>query len=138
MYSNKKKHLKILMVVLSHYPNDPRVRREAESLIEAGHEVDIICLRNPSEAKEELCSGAKVHRIMESKSKEKILQYILFTFHFFWKSMKYVNMLSSRNHFNLIQIHNMPDYLVFTTLRQKLHGIPVILDLHDIMKELFK
>ncbi len=133
-----KNQLKILMVVLSHYPNDPRVRREAEALVEAGHKVDIICLRGLNEVKEELCSGVKVNRIMESKGKEKIIQYVMFSAHFFWKSMRYVNMLNSRNHYNLIQVHNMPDYLVFTTLRQKLQGIPVILDLHDIMKELFK
>lgn len=133
-----KNQLKILMVVLSHYPNDPRVRREAEALVEAGHKVDIICLRGPNEVEEEFCSGVKVNRIMESKGKEKIIQYVMFSAHFFWKSMRYVNMLNSRNHYNLIQVHNMPDYLVFTTLRQKLQGIPVILDLHDIMKELFK
>ncbi len=133
-----KNQLKILMVVLSHYPNDPRVRREAEALVEAGHKVDIICLRGLNEVEEELCSGVKVNRIMESKGKEKIIQYVMFSVHFFWKSMRSVNMLNSRNHYNLIQVHNMPDYLVFTTLRQKLQGIPVILDLHDIMKELFK
>ena len=133
-----KRILRILMVVLSHYPNDPRVRREAEALVQAGYKVDVICLRSSNELKEEFCGGVGVIRILESRSKEKILQYIMFTLHFFWKSMKYINMLNSRNHYDLIQIHNMPDYLVFATLRQKINGVPVILDLHDIMNELFR
>ena len=34
-------------------PGDPRVRRQCDALIEAGHEVDVICLRRPGEAPRE-------------------------------------------------------------------------------------
>ncbi len=34
-------------------------------------------------------------------------------------------------------MHNLPDFLVFSALPTKLRGVPVILDLHDLMPEFF-
>jgi len=36
-----------------------------------------------------------------------------------------------------VQVHNLPDFLVFCTLTLKLAGVPVILDLHDLMPEFY-
>jgi glycosyltransferase involved in cell wall biosynthesis len=36
-----------------------------------------------------------------------------------------------------VQVHNLPDFLVFAALAPKLTRTPVILDLHDLMPELF-
>lgn len=129
---------KILMLVLSHYPGDPRVRREAEALANNGYQVDIICLKSEGEQPEEDYLGIRVYRILEGHTKGNIANYIFLTIRFFFKSIWLVNKLSRLNNYSVIQVHNMPDYLVFTTIFQKLHGIPVVLDLHDIMKELFK
>src|SRR5262249_27780149 len=40
--------------------------------------------------------------------------------------------------YEVIQVHNMPDFLVFAGLFQKLSGKPVVLDLHDLSVELFR
>ena len=138
MKSNNKLPRKILMLVLSHYPNDPRVRREAEALVSNGYHVDIICMSSNGELPEEHYSGIRVFRILNGHTKENIIKYILLTIRFFMKAIKFINKLSKENSYSVIQVHNMPDYLVFTTIFQKLRGVPVILDLHDIMKELFK
>ena len=42
---------KIAMIVFSHYPEDPRVRREAEALDEAGYHIDIFCLKREKKQK---------------------------------------------------------------------------------------
>jgi hypothetical protein len=34
-------------------------------------------------------------------------------------------------------VHNLPDFLVFCTFLVKLRGVPVILDLHDLMPEFY-
>jgi glycosyltransferase involved in cell wall biosynthesis len=46
--------------------------------------------------------------------------------------------LSLKNKYKLLQVHNMPDYLVFVGLFHKVAGIPIVLDLHDLMVELFE
>jgi hypothetical protein len=40
---------RVCMVVLNNYVNDPRVRREAEALVERGDTVDCICLQTGAE-----------------------------------------------------------------------------------------
>ena len=38
------------MVVHAYYDEDPRVRREAEALVAAGHQVDVFALRREHDA----------------------------------------------------------------------------------------
>ena len=46
-----------------YYPEDPRVRREAEALASAGHEVDVICLRRITESARETVNGVTIYRL---------------------------------------------------------------------------
>lgn len=129
---------RVAMVVMSQYPGDPRVRREAEALARCGVEVDIFCYRNPDQSKEESFGRVRAHRIIVVRDKTSILRYILFSqgfgfvasWHLFWVNLK--------RRYEVIQIHNMPDQLVFSAIPQKIFGAPVILDLHDLMVELFE
>ena len=40
---------KICMVAYTYYERDPRVRRDAEALIEAGYAVDVVALRDDTQ-----------------------------------------------------------------------------------------
>jgi glycosyltransferase involved in cell wall biosynthesis len=126
------------MVVLSAYPYDPRVRRQAEVLEEAGFEVDIICLREADEPKNERIGLVTVHRIMKSVNKESILSYMWLSVVFTLLAIFKIQTLSMKRNYSLIQIHNMPDYLVFSGALQKLMGKKLILDIHDLTPELFE
>jgi len=53
---------RVAMIVFSYYPADPRPRREAEALVGKGISVDMICLRNIHETKEEVVNGVEVYR----------------------------------------------------------------------------
>lgn len=128
----------VAMVVLSQYPGDPRVRREAESLARHGIAVDIICYRNPDQTPVEKMGLITAHRIMQVRDKTSILRYAAFSQGFGMAAFCKLMALSTRNSYRMVQIHNMPDQLVFTALLHRLRGIPVILDLHDLMVELFE
>jgi glycosyltransferase involved in cell wall biosynthesis len=43
-----------------------------------------------------------------------------------------------RRHYGLVQVHSMPDYLVFAATPMKMAGVSVLLDLHEVMVEFFK
>jgi len=45
--------------------------------------------------------------------------------------------LHARNRYDLVHIHNMPDFLVFAAWYPKLQGAKLILDIHDLTPELF-
>ncbi|MGE5412518.1 MAG: glycosyltransferase family 4 protein [Clostridiales bacterium] len=126
------------MVVLSSYPFDPRVRRQAEVLEKAGYNIDVICLRDKDQSKIEKIGHVTVYRVMKSSDKDSISKYILLSVSFFIISFLKILQLSFSQNYKLIEIHNMPDFLVFTGIIQKLLGKPVLLDMHDLSIELLE
>lgn len=130
---------KIAMVVFSYYPADPRVRREAEVLERAGHCVDVLCLRKKGEQNVESFGNIKAYRVMHgSENKESLLKYFALSSFFAAAALARLVALSLKSRHQLVQVHNMPDFLVFTAVFHKLSGVPVVLDLHDLTVELFE
>ena len=139
MDTSTKLSSRICMVVFSYYPRDPRVRREAEALVKSNIGVDIVCLRGKDETRTEEYDGVDVYRVMRgTDKKEVIFKYVWLTTIFGILATIKLQFLAIKKKYNAIQIHNMPDYLVFVALIQKILRKPVILDLHDLSVELFK
>ena len=53
----------ICMIVHAYYEEDARVRREAETLVAAGWEVDVFGLRRPGEEPAGIVAGVNLHRL---------------------------------------------------------------------------
>ena len=128
---------RIVMIVFSYYPADPRPRREAEALIDAGFEIDMICLRNRGEAKNEVVHGVHVHRLPLEKLRGSKFRYLWEYFIFGLMAFGKLTGLYFLKRHDIVHVHNMPDYLVFTSLVPRLLGARVILDLHDPTPEVF-
>ena len=128
---------RILMVVYSDYPGDVRVRREAEALVENGYRVDVLCLRRGTQSATENVRGVCVFRInMEHKRGGKI-RYIWNYTYFFLRVMLKSAKLFQQHRYAIIHTHNMPEFLVFAQLPQKMRGAKLVVDLHDPMPEVF-
>ena len=135
MLTDKKNNHYIAMVVYSHYSRDARVRRYAEALANLNFSVDIICLNEnylPLNSHIRLIKYP-LERLRSSAYWWYIFEYLAF-FSFCLIVLSY---LSLKNKYQLIHIHNMPDFLVFSTLLARFFGAKVILDIHDPMPELF-
>lgn len=135
MFFNRER---ILMVVHAYYIEDTRVRREAEALVEAGKQVDVICLNKGDEVKGETFNGVNIHRLGVSRSDSRtkasyILEYLQFALFAFFK----VSGLFFAMRPKVVMVHNMPNFLVFSTLIPRIFGACVILDMHDVMPELY-
>jgi glycosyltransferase involved in cell wall biosynthesis len=124
------------MVVYSYSPQDVRPRREAEALINAGYEVDMICLRLPDQPKKESVYGVNVYRVNMSKSRSTKRKYITLYTKFFILAFFKLNKLFFKNRYDVIHVHNMPDFLVFLSVIPKIFGAKVVLDLHDPTPEM--
>lgn len=127
------------MVVHSHYPiGEPRVEREAKALIQRGYKVDVICLRSDREKPFEQVDGVDIFRLPVQRHRGRgpafqMLEYLtFFVLVFFRLSLLYV-----QRRYDSVQVHNLPDFLVFAALVPKLGGARLILDLHDLMPEFF-
>ena len=69
----------------------------------------------------------------ESRDERGPLTYLLRILRFFFHSAATIATRHIANPYHLIHIHSVPDFLVFAGLIPKLSGVPVILDIHDIL-----
>ncbi len=125
------------MVTFSFYPGDPRPRRAAETLAAKGMKVDLICLaEHDQDARREMRDGISVLRIPIQRRRGSIVTYIYQYSTFLLASTVAIALRSMAHKYDVIYIHNMPDFLVASAALPKLFGAKVILDLHDPMPEL--
>ncbi len=128
-----------VVVLFSYYASDPRPRREAETLQQAGMDVEVICLReDSSEPTREVINGVRVFRLPIARRRDGKLTYILQYTAFFIAALCVVSARSLRTRYHLVHAHNMPDFLVFTGILPRLRGAKIMLDLHDPMPELLR
>jgi len=127
------------MVVHAYYPHDVRVRRQCEALADRGDIVDLVCLRAEGESKTERIGNVNVHRLpLRHERGQGALGYMAEYAAFFVLAFLKLGALSIRHRYPIVQVHNMPDFLVFTTLIPKILGARILLDMHDITPELFQ
>jgi glycosyltransferase involved in cell wall biosynthesis len=125
------------VVLFSHYPSDPRPRRAAEALAAEGMTIDLICLQwNKTESRREKINGVNVFRVPMKRRRSGKLVYIFQYAGFFSISSAFLTVRSLNRRYDLVHVHNMPDFLAFSALVPKALGAKVILDLHDPMPEL--
>jgi glycosyltransferase involved in cell wall biosynthesis len=129
----------VLMIVHSYYEEDPRVRREAETLRAAGHPVTVIGLRRPGNAPTDTVEGVELYRLDVQRHQGAGLSvYLREYLSFFWRSAWMAGRLHRRRRFRLVQVHSLPDFLALAALPLRLAGVPLLLDLHEAMPEFFR
>jgi glycosyltransferase involved in cell wall biosynthesis len=127
------------MVAFTDYPVDTRVRREAEALVERGDEVDFICLKTPALGDRRSLNGVTLHPLMwfdykdGGRPRDYVRRYLIFQL----AALVCIFQLHVRRRYDVVHVNTMPDSLVFSALGAKLLGARVVLDVHDLMPELY-
>jgi glycosyltransferase involved in cell wall biosynthesis len=125
------------MVHYSDFVVDSRIQRQARALAERGDSVDCVCITDD----EEMSVGPgriALHRAAAGKPRGGGRAYVEGNARFLAGAARKVSALDRRQPFDLIEIHNMPDALVFAALRPKRRGAPIVLNFHDTFPELFE
>ena len=127
------------MIVHAYYEEDPRVRRQAETLVAMGRPVRVIGLRRPGDPTEAELAGVRIRNLDVQRHQGAgigvyVREYLAFLFRAMWTTAR----LHRSERFAVVQVHSPPDFLVFATLPLRLVGVPVILDLHEAMPEFFR
>jgi glycosyltransferase involved in cell wall biosynthesis len=129
---------KICMVAYTPYEADNRVRRYAETLVKRGDHVDVIAISGALATPEKEIDGVTVYRVQRREHNERSKwTYAWRLLRFLFTSSRVLTRLHRRNRYDVIHIHNMPDFLVFAAWYPKLNGAKLILDIHDVVPELF-
>src|SRR4051794_14774773 len=120
-----------------YYPEDPRGRREAEALADAGHQVDILTLRHPGEPVREVINGVNVRRLPVKHYRGSLFHYAYEDGAFFVLAFLILTARFVRRRYDVVQVNSLPDFLVFAAATCKLFGTRLVLDMHECTPELF-
>ncbi len=126
------------MIAYSEYTSDARIRREAESLAKRGDQIEVVCLPREKTAAAILLNGVRIRplnlkRYRGSSGWRYVWSYLVF----FCAAAVVVTFKHLLRRYDLIQVHTMPDFMVFAALIPRLLGARVLLDVHDLMPELY-
>jgi glycosyltransferase involved in cell wall biosynthesis len=130
---------KVCMLVHNTYETDNRVRRYAEALAKRGDQVEVIALTggNAPLVSEEI-NGVTVFRVQNRVRNERG------KWTYAWRLLRFLVVssifMTKRHHnikYDVVHVHNLPDFLVFAAWYPKMTGARIILDIHDIVPELF-
>jgi len=129
----------VAMLTHSYYEEDPRVRREAEAIVATGRDVDVFALRRPDDPPTEILDGVTIRRLGVQRHQGAglatyLAEYLAFLLRAGWA----VTAAHRRRRYGLVQVHTLPDFLVFAALPLRMLRVPVLLDLHESMPEFFR
>jgi glycosyltransferase involved in cell wall biosynthesis len=127
------------MLVHGPYPvGESRVVREALAALDAGWQVDVVAMSNPGEPTEEIVDGVVVVRLpvrheWGAGAFAVAREYLGFTALAIGK----VAALAARRRYQVVHVHNPPDFLILAALAPRLLGARIVFDVHDLAPELF-
>jgi glycosyltransferase involved in cell wall biosynthesis len=153
----------VVMTTVTPYPNDERVRQEAETLVRAGYRVSVVCSALSGEPMRERVNGIEVYRFRPillsyqtrqkrdrassavshatdseaSRRRKEVLRYL-----FGWGGSTLVVLgacarILAREGIDVVHAHNPPDTLALAALPWKLAGVRFVYDEHDLAPEMY-
>jgi len=130
--------VRVCMVSYSFYRADTRVQQYARALVERGDEVEVLSLIREGVPKEEIVDGVNVLGIQTRKRDERgPLTYLYKIIAFFIRSSIVLTRRHRARPYDLVHVHSVPDFMVFGAFIPKMSGARIILDIHDILPELY-
>ena len=129
---------RIAMVAYTNYQTDPRCRREATLAAEYGWDVHFYALSKDGRSRTLETEGITLHelpmaRYRGSSSRAYVGSYLQFLLRASWA----VQSDHLGNRFDVVHVNTMPDFMVAVGLLPRLFGAKVVLDIHDVMPEIY-
>ena len=130
--------MRICLVKYGFYENAASLMQFATSLADRGDIVEVIALGRNGQPYSECVEGVRIQRLSTRAVNERHrLTYLCRVLVFFFRCM----MLLSFRHlwcpYDVIHVQSVPDFLVFAAAFAKLLGASVILDIHEVVPELY-
>jgi glycosyltransferase involved in cell wall biosynthesis len=124
------------MIAYTFYAFDSRVKRAAEALAERGHEVDVFALSHDGTRASGDGGPLRLHLLRMRKMQTGLRRYAFEYGAFFSWAFARTSLLHVRRRYDVVYVHNMPNFLVFAGLFPKMSGAKIVLDVHDPAAEL--
>jgi glycosyltransferase involved in cell wall biosynthesis len=138
MRASGSRPLRVCTVAYTFYQNDGRVMRYNKALEARGEHVDVVALRVVGQPRKSMYGRIQVTGVQTREVNERSrFSYLIRILLFFMHATVLLSWRCLRSRYDLIHIHSVPDFLVFTAWLPKLTGAKIILDIHDLLPELY-
>ncbi len=129
---------RIAMVAYTHYQTDPRCRREATLAAGHGWDVHFYALSRDGNARVSPTEGITLHELpMPRYRGGSPAAYVMSYVRFLFLASISVQGHHLKSRYDVVHVNTMPDFMVGTALLPRLFGAKVILDIHDVMPEIY-
>lgn len=128
--------VRIAMIAFTLYPFDPRVKRAVAALTESGHQVDFFTLACDGMSANTDGRPLRIYTLALKKKQTGLARYAFEYGAFFLWTFALVSWLYARRRYDVVYVHNMPNFLVFAGLVPKMGGAKIVFDVHDPAAEL--
>lgn len=127
-----------LIVCQQPYPFHVVVHRNVMHLLSQGIKVDLICRVGPDVPNTGATEhpGLRIYPIRMEHRRTPALRYALEYAVFFLRALPRVCELALRRRYDVVQVDNVPDFLVFAAWLPRLRGARVVLFMYELMPEM--
>jgi glycosyltransferase involved in cell wall biosynthesis len=127
----------IRVCAVRQFPFDTHLRREVDALLDAGHEVDVVCMSGDGRPRRERRGRLTIWRMPVQHRRGGRGRYVVEHAAFVTAAALTVAALHVRRRFDVVQVNSPPDSVVLAALVPKLTGTPLLLDLVESTPEFF-
>jgi glycosyltransferase involved in cell wall biosynthesis len=136
MEGKDNKAINICMIAYTEYYTDARIKSYIMGLNDNSINVYLYCLED-SFSKKDTNNKLKLIYLQKKYQGKNAILYIFFYLLFFIKAFFIVSLGFFKYKFDVIHVHNIPDFIVFCAIIPKIFGKKIILDMHDVMTATF-
>jgi glycosyltransferase involved in cell wall biosynthesis len=134
--NGRRRPLRIATVICSEYEANPRIRRQAEALAARGDQVTVLALYTAGRPRREVIDGVQViHTLTRKYRGESPAAYLRLYASFFVHAAGWL--VRHPRSYDLVQTSTLPEAMAFSATLQRLSGVPVLLDVHDLTELMF-
>lgn len=129
---------RVLRVTHHPFPDHSVVRRDVLELLRQGHRVDLVCAPGLPAPEAEIGrpTGLRVYRLPIRHRRRPLVRYPLEYAGFFLLALPFVSWLGLRTRYDVVQVDNVPDTLVFAAAVPRWRGARVVLAMYELVPEL--
>jgi glycosyltransferase involved in cell wall biosynthesis len=137
--NGERRALRVCMLGYAFYESDTRILQYATALAKRGDTVDVIALKRDDVLPDfQILNGVNVYRIQFRTVNEKgLFTYASRILRFLVRSTLFLRRKHRELPYDIVHVHNVPDFLVFGAAYPKWKGVPVVLDIHDLLPEFY-
>ena len=134
----QKKRPRACIMAKYRYPMYSRLQQQARALTDMGMDVDVVCLQSEGQRAVERLGPISVYRVCRERNRDGFLKYLWFTCCFMSASFFKLQRLLIKHPPDVLIVHTLPEYMVFTGWVHKLFRKSIVLDVVDLSVEVFE